>query len=208
MRPSDSALVEKARRGDQDAFARLVELSQGKVYNLALRLTGSPENASDVAQEAFLNAWRGLPSFRGESSFSTWLYKLTSNAATDFLRRQARQRGLESPLSLDEEDSGLANLTPDPAPSPQQQLEHRELQAALSQGLAQLPREQRQALSLRLAGLSYAEIAQSLDVEQGTVKSRIARARLALREYLQKTGNFSAPPASKQAERTKGGEDA
>lgn len=202
MHPSETALVERARRGDQDAFAALVERSQGKVYNLALRLTGSAEDASDVAQEAFLKAWRGLASFQGESSFSTWLYRLTNNAAIDFLRRRARQRGAESPLSLDEEVNGLAALTPDPAPSPQEQLEHRELQAALAQGLAMLSFEHRQALSLRLAGLSYAGIAQALELEEGTVKSRIARARLSLRNYLRESGNLPGLSASKEAGHT------
>ena len=202
MCPSDNALVEKARRGDQDAFAALVEQNQGKVYNLALRLTGSPEDASDVAQEAFLKAWRGLASFQGESSFSTWLYKLTNNAGIDFLRRRARQRGAESPLSLDEENNGLAALTPDPAPSPQEQLEHRELRDALDEGLARLSPEHRQALSLRLSGLSYAEIAQALEVEEGTVKSRIARARLSLRNYLRESGNLPGLSSSKEAEHT------
>lgn len=202
MDPSETALVERARQGDRDAFAALVERQQGKVYNLALRLTGSAEDAADVAQEAFLKVWRGLPSFQGESSFSTWLYKLTSNAAIDFLRRRARQRGAESPLSLDEEDNGLAALTPDSAPSPQEQLEHRELQAALAEGLKRLSQEHRQALSLRLAGLSYAEIAQALEVEEGTVKSRIARARLSLRNYLRDSGNLPELSASKEAEHT------
>lgn len=203
MHPSDTALVEKAREGDQEAFAVLVERCQGKAYNLALRLTGSAEDAADVAQEAFLNAWRGISSFQGESSFYTWLYKLTSNAAIDFLRRRARQQGAESPLSLDEEENGLANLLPDPTPSPQRQLEHKELQTALADGLAKLSTEHRQALSLRLSGLSYAEIAQVLDVEAGTVKSRIARARLNLRNYLKESGNLPELSSSKQSEQTK-----
>ena len=196
MRPSDSALAEKARRGDQDAFAALVEENQGKVYNLALRLTGSAEDASDVAQEAFLNAWRGLPSFQCGCTFSTWLYRLTHNAAIDFLRRRSRQQGAD--LSLDGEEGGLGGLLPDPAPTPQEQVERRELQEALAQGLARITPEYRQALSLRLAGLSYAEIAQVLDVEEGTVKSRIARARLSLRNFLRETGNLPAAAASKQ----------
>lgn len=202
MHTGDAALVARAREGDQDAFAALVEQNQGKVYNLALRLTGSAEDASDVAQEAFLKAWRGLPSFQEESSFSTWLYKLTNNAGIDFLRRRARQRGAESPLSLDEPDNGLAALTPDPTPSPQERLEHRELRDALADGLARLSHEHRQALSLRLAGLSYAEIAQTLEIEEGTVKSRIARARLGLRNYLRESGNLPGLSASKEAEHT------
>ena len=198
MRPSDSALAEKARRGDQDAFAALVEENQGRVYNLALRLTGSAEDASDVAQEAFLNAWRGLPSFQGDCAFSTWLYRLTHNAAIDFLRRRSRQQGTGPGLSLDGEECGLGGLIPDPAPTPQEQVERRELQEALSEGLTRLTPEYRQALSLRLTGLSYAEIAQVLDVEEGTVKSRIARARLSLRNFLRETGNLPAAAASKQ----------
>ncbi len=84
-------LVRAAAAGDQDAFAQLVRLHENKVYSLALRMCG--EDAADVAQEAFLAAWRGLPSFRGEAGFATWLYRLTANAAIDHLRRTRRQRG-------------------------------------------------------------------------------------------------------------------
>lgn len=84
-------LVRAAAAGDQDAFAQLVRLYENKVYSLALRMCG--EDAADVAQEAFLAAWRGLPSFRGEAGFATWLYRLTANAAIDHLRRTRRQRG-------------------------------------------------------------------------------------------------------------------
>lgn len=103
-------------------------------------------------------------------------------------------------ISLDGEESGLDNLVPDPAPTPQEQVERKELQETLSEGLSRLSPEYRQALSLRLAGLSYAEIAQTLGVEEGTVKSRIARARLSLRNFLRETGNLPAAAASKQTE--------
>ena len=201
MREDDAILAERARDGDQEAFALLVERHQTRVYNLALRLTGSAEDAADLSQESFLKAWRGLASFHGESSFSTWLYRLTSNACIDFLRAEARRKSAGP--SLDDEDSGLANQLPDRAPSLQAQLEEKELRQALEEGLRQLSPDHRQALALRQAGLSYAEIAQAVGVEEGTVKSRIARARLALRNFLKETGNLPAPPASKQTEQAR-----
>ena len=85
--------IEAARRGDQDAFASLVHLYEKRVMALALRMCRSPEDAAEAAQEAFLAAWQGLPNFRGEASFSTWLYRLTSNACVDLLRREGRHRG-------------------------------------------------------------------------------------------------------------------
>ncbi len=107
-------LVRAAAAGDQDAFAQLVRLYENKVYSLALRMCG--EDAADVAQEAFLAAWRGLPSFRGEAGFATWLYRLTANAAIDHLRRTRRQRGdlslEDGPLGLDAADSGPALRRP------------------------------------------------------------------------------------------------
>ena len=97
-------LARAAASGSVEAFAQLVELHEKRVYALALRMTGNQEDAADVAQEAFLAAWRGLPSFRGEAGFATWLYRLASNAAIDCLRRGKRQRGN---LSLDDEELGL-----------------------------------------------------------------------------------------------------
>lgn len=191
MPQTDTDLVARARSGDRDAFAALLEHHQGKVYNLALRLTGSVEDAADLSQEAFFKAWRGLASFQGESAFSTWLYRLTHNLCVDFLRRESRRRG-EASVSLDDEAAGAANLVADPAPTPQQALEDAELWQELERGLARLSEDHRQALSLRLSGLSYAEIAAALGVEEGTAKSRIARARLSLRNFLRGSGNFPA----------------
>jgi len=192
-------LVQAARNGDRDAFGMLVEKHQGMVYALALRMVGNPEDAADLAQTAFLNAWRGLGSFDGRSAFSTWLYRLTSNACTDFLRREKRRSQFSMTMEddKDEEDDHQLDL-PDERWSPEKALEQVELRSAIRLGLAALSEDHREVLILReVEGLSYAEIAQALELEEGTVKSRIARARLALREFLIKSGNFPAPPSSK-----------
>lgn len=195
---TEEELVTKAAQGDQDAFAQLLELHQSKVYGLTLRLVDSPEDAMDLTQETFFNAWRGLPGFHFESKFSTWLYRLATNAAIDFLRREKRRRSLGvTPLWTEEEDSERALEIPDRRFTPQGELERKEFQEAVSRGLARLSDEHRQVLVLReLNGLSYAEIAQVLGIEEGTVKSRISRARLALRKILLADGNFSLPTAS------------
>ncbi len=198
MRPlEETELIKLAAQGDQDAFAQLLELHQNKVYGLTLRLTGSPEDAMELTQETFFNAWRGLPNFHFESKFSTWLYRLATNATIDFLRREKRRKSLTvTSLSAEDDPQRLLDI-PDRRFTPQDELERKEFQAAVRRGLEQLSDEHRQVLVLReLNGLSYAEIAQVLGIEEGTVKSRISRARLALRKVLLADGNFSAPPAS------------
>ena len=189
-------LARRAAGGDEDAFAQLVGLHEKKVYGLALRMCGNPEDAADAAQEAFLASWKGLPRFRGEAGFSTWLYRLTSNAAIDHLRRVKRQRG---EVSLDGGGPGLDAV--DDAPSPQAQAEETELREAVAEGLSMLSEDHRQALLLReLRGLSYEEIASELRVDLGTVKSRISRARGSLRKILVKNGNLSGYLPSKEKE--------
>lgn len=200
---TEQELVSRAKQGDQTAFAQLVEANQNKIYSLTLRMSGHPEDAADLAQEAFLRAWRTLPSFQGDSSFSTWLYRLASNICIDFLRQEKRKRAAVNVTSLDEDDSSAAADIPDHRFSPQNELERKELQQAVGQALLKLSDEHRQVLILReLDGLSYTEIARRLDLEEGTVKSRIARARLALRNILLKDGNFS-PPSSSTISETK-----
>lgn len=194
---TEQELVARAKGGDTDAFAQLVEENQNRIYSLALRMVGNPEDAADLAQGAFLSAWRGLERFQGEAAFSTWLYRLTSNACIDFLRREKRKRAAGGVLSLDDTEEGATLDLPDYDADPHRHLERSEVRQAIADGLAGLSPEHRRVLALReISGLSYAEIADLLGLEEGTVKSRISRARLALRKKLVESGNFSPHPSS------------
>lgn len=185
---TEQELIRAAQGGSERAFEEIVQRYEKQVYHLALRMCGREEDAWEVYQEAFLSAWRGLGSFRGDAALSTWLYRLTSNAAIDYLRRQNRQRALEG-TSLDDEE---APEPADTAPSPAQAAEQGELREQIQAGLMALSASQRQVLLLReLQGLTYEEISRALALDLGTVKSRIARGRENLRKFLLATGNFS-----------------
>ena len=187
---TEQELVEKARRGSQEAFEQLVLDNQNRVYSLALRLVEDREEAADLSQEAFVRAWQGLARFQGASSFSTWVYRLTTNLCIDHLRKKKRREAVEPAVSLDDQESGWAEPA-DRESDPQLALERSERVRALARGLERLPGWQRQALELReISGLSYQEIGRALDIDLGTVKSRIARARLNLRKILLEDGNF------------------
>jgi len=197
--PTEHALIDAARAGDEAAFEALIHLYEKKVFALTRRLCPNPDDGLEAAQDAFLAAWQGLPSYRGEAGFSTWLYRLTTNACMDVLRREGRHAAAAGP-SLD--DEALNIDVPSPLETPQQAAERSELRRAIEAGLQTLPTEYRAALVLReLHQLSYGEIAQALDADLGTVKSRISRGRKLLRKYLLETGNFSPPGTSKETGR-------
>lgn len=177
----EDKIVQRAQRGDAAAFEQLVTAYRDRVYRLALRLCGNGADADEAAQEAFLAAWKGLPNFRGESKFSTWLYQLVNHAAIDLLRREKRHAAGD----MEEVDA------PDSAPSPQQQAERNEQRQAVRDAVLQLPPEQRQVVVLRfMEELSYEEIGAALHLPVGTVKSRLNRAKAALREILSQKGNL------------------
>lgn len=201
-RTEEQVLVMRAQRGEQDAYRVLVERYQSLVYSLALRMTDNAEDARDVAQEAFLRGWKGLPRFRMDAKFSTWIYRLTVNAATDLLRRRQRR---QEELSLDDEETMVVAV--DTAPSPQELLEQRERREILHRCIAQLSENHRKILLLReINGLDYGEIGEVLELSPGTVKSRLARARRELREKLLASGNYFDSYASK-VEKGGGGND-
>lgn len=188
--------VEAAKGGDQAAFEQLVRLYEKRVLALTMRMCKNPDDAAEAAQEAFLSAWQGLPFFRGDASFSTWLYRLASNACVDLLRKEGRGKAMAGP-SLDDEELNLD--VPDHAPTPHEAAERQELKEQIEEGLHSLSPEHRQVLILReMHQLSYDEIADTLDLDVGTVKSRISRARKQLRNFLLKSGNFSGYAPSKE----------
>lgn len=179
---ADEVLVGECRRGDQAAFATLVERYQGKIYNLAYRLLGNADDASEMTQEVFCRAYVKLGEFRGEASFSTWLYRIAHNICYDELRR----RGRRPLVSLEAETEGRTRLElAAPNPGPAELYTRKEVAERLQELIATLPPDQRAALVLRdIQGLSYEEMAQVLQCSLGTVKSRLNRARRALRDKL------------------------
>ncbi len=189
-REQELAVIRRVQRGDANAFEYLVAAYEKNVYNLALRMTGSPEDAEDMAQEAFLKAYSSLGSFRGDSKFSVWLYRIVSNVCLDFLRKQKKTQSFS--LSMEDDDGEEAELElPDLSSLPEEELEKKLTREAVRRGLAQLPEDARQILLLReIQGLSYEEIGETLGLEPGTVKSRIFRARKKLCAFLLADGNI------------------
>ena len=187
----EKTAIARARDGDIAAFERLVRLHETRVYTLALRMTGDPTDAFDVSQDAFLRLHGTLGSYRGESAFSTWLYRLTTNVALDFLRKRKRRASREIPMSaLGGDGEAAPPDIPDPD-TPERALERSVLRESLQEALDTLTPEHRQILLLReIGGLSYEEIAESLGLETGTVKSRLARAREQMRVQLTASGNL------------------
>lgn len=184
--PLDSyaeGLLERCRRGNVEAFEELIAPYMQKVYNLALRLSRNPEDASDLAQEALLRAFVSLRDFRGDCAFSTWLYRITFNVCRDEARRRRRHPAvsLDEPVASAEGEHTPRQVVAGGA-DPAEEVETQEVRDAIWQGIRSLSPEFRAVLVLRdIEGLAYEEIARVLDISLGTVKSRLNRARNALR---------------------------
>lgn len=199
-REEEDELISGVRNGDRASFEKLVLENQKKVYNLALRMVGNEEDAFDMSQEAFIKAYNAIGFFRGDSRFSVWLYRLTTNVCLDFLRSEGRKsHNSLSYMSNENEEKELE--IPDDRFSPETTAEKKELREAVNRGLKNLPKDYRVVLLLReIDGLSYDEIAETLSLEVGTVKSRIFRARKRLCAILAADGNFSLNLSSKKTE--------
>ena len=192
-------MIRLAADGDMAAFEQLVTTHQPAIYRLALRMTGNPEDAADMTQEAFIKAYNSLSSVRGDSRFSVWLYRITTNVCLDFLRHKSRRPQVSLSTSDDDEERQLD--IPDPKSMPEELLMKKLGMEAVHRGLERLPPKHRQILVMReLGGLSYSEIAAQLSLEEGTVKSRIFRARKNLCAFLLGDGNIPDSIASNDRE--------
>jgi RNA polymerase sigma-70 factor (ECF subfamily) len=180
--PEAAQLVARAQGGDREAFDRLVDETYAMIYATAYRLTGDVESAADATQDAYVRAYNSLQTFRGSASFSTWMYRIVVNVSLDALRR--RSRAPEPLIVADEEQEREMDVV-DASADPHAAAETRELQQIIACGLQQLSSDHRAVLVLfDINGLSYEEIAGILNIPLGTVKSRLNRARLALRKVI------------------------
>ncbi|MFQ5847275.1 MAG: RNA polymerase sigma factor [Candidatus Methylomirabilales bacterium] len=174
VKEGDRALIAQIRQGDQTAFDTLVRRHQKDLYRLAYRMTRNADDAKDLSQEAFIRAYRGLASFDGRSSLSTWLYRITVNLCLTHLRHQSTSGEGKLPESY-----------PDPSPKPLVVLEERELYRAVGEAVAGLPPQQQATLVLRVHhGLPYREIAEILESTEGTVRANYFHAVANLRSQL------------------------
>lgn len=179
-------LIDHARLGNRGAFDALMENSLPRIWGVVWRILRHQQDTEDVVQEVYLAAWRALPAFRGESQFTTWLYKIAVTRAINHLDR-AGERGRRSALPLDTLGTGEVGLEPrSTSADPLQHLEGRELLRRLALCLPRLPGGWRAVVSLRDGeGLNYTEIAEVLGLPLGTVRSRLARARQALKDCIE-----------------------
>ena len=177
---SDKKLVERVQKGDKGAFDLLVLKYQHKIVNLVMRYVRDPELALDITQEAFIKAYRALPRFRGDSAFYTWMYRIAVNTAKNHLAAQ-RRRPMDVELDLQDPEQYDLHAKLKETDTPEGLTLSNELQEIVERAIAALPEDLRTAIVLReLEGMSYEEIAQTMECPVGTVRSRIFRARDAI----------------------------
>lgn len=183
MALKDDELIRDFLQGNEQAFEDLVSRYEKKVFSLCYHYAGTQEDALDLAQETFIRIYRFLPQFRFDAAFSTWVYRLTVNTCLDFLRKQKQNRAFSLDAPLQVEDGEISReVADDPQYSPTAELEKKELRAEIRAALWRLPAEQRTPILLKeFQEMSYEDIARTLKVPVGTVRSRISRGRLKLK---------------------------
>ena len=180
-RDLDQTLVVRAQSGDKRAFELLVMKYQRRIVRLVSRLVRDPAEVEDVAQEAFIKAYRALPSFRGESAFYTWLYRIALNTAKNYLSAQGRRPQLSGDFTDEDGEQFDAVVLVADFHTPESELSNRQIVSTVNEAVSSLPEDLRTAVTLReMEGLSYEEIATAMNCPIGTVRSRIFRAREAI----------------------------
>lgn len=183
--PEERLLIERCKQGDRAAFDTLIRNYEKRVYNLAYRLSGHYDEAQDISIDAFMRVFQAIRLFRGEANFSTWLFRIVTNVYLDRRKRQQNKQHLSLEEYIELEENSVSRQIEDPNPTPNAIAENQERSEALQSAIACLPDYQRAMIVLyHKEGLSYEEIADVLSLPIGTVKSRLNRARLVLREKL------------------------
>lgn len=191
MSEYEKALLEKARKGDVNAFEMLIMEHERKAYNIAYRFLKNSEDAEDITQEAFLRAFKSIKKFKGHSSFSTWLYRIINNTCIDFVRSKQNKPVDSIDKTIRYEGEELELQIPTDENDPVETVETNEISGLMQSMLDQLPDDQKMALVLRdIQGFSYQEIVDITGVGMGTVKSRINRGRMALKELIEQKGEL------------------
>ncbi len=189
MATDDLTLVKRVRSGDQRAFRLLVERYQRKVYSVALGMVRDREEANDIAQEAFVKVYKYLDHFKGDSSFYTWLYRITVNICIDVLRKRRGMKGVaveyDETNQVGTSEANLGALGTRLGTNPQKSALRKELAEKIQEALEQVPEKHRAILLLReVEGMSYEELARTLEIPKGTVMSRLFHARIKVQKIL------------------------
>ncbi len=179
-------LIKKSQKGDIESFEKLISSYQKKVFNIAFGMMRNHDDAYDISQEVFIRVFKSIRKFKGQSSFSTWLYRITTNACLDELRRRKNNKNI---ISIDQEiqleEGEVFRQIEDDGPTPELAAERNELREIIGEAISQLSDEHKEVIVLRdIQGFSYDDIADIIKCPQGTVKSRINRARRTLKEIL------------------------
>ncbi len=183
----DQMLIERAQQGDKSSFNALIRKHEVRAYQYAFRLTRNPEEAADVVAEAFVRVYNALHNFKGQAAFTTWIYRILTNCFLDLRKKDRNKQTLSLEATMQTEEGELERQVQDPGLNPEEEYQHTEREARMEDAVGQLPEYQRAMIVMYHAEMmSYEEIAAALDLPIGTVKSRLNRARLSLREILVK----------------------
>jgi RNA polymerase sigma-70 factor (ECF subfamily) len=197
----DRGLVRAAQKGDDQAFRQLVERYQRRIYQLALGMTKDPDDAMDIAQETFVRVHKYLPSFKGDSSFFTWTYRIATNLCLDAQRKKSRMERVDAEEGDEAEIEAAMDPPSHALAGPQRQALNEELKGKIDEALAGLSANHRAILLLReVDGLSYEELAKVLDIRKGTVMSRLFHARLKMQNKLREYLGDDAPEEGSEGE--------